>query len=58
MPLRRLSGNFPFYGKEERDLFDKILRVEYSFSGSEWDDVSAEGALCVLYLYHACWDRT
>lgn len=43
MPLRRLSGNFPFYGKEERDLFDKILRVEYSFSGSEWDDVSEEG---------------
>jgi calcium/calmodulin-dependent protein kinase I len=37
-----LSGNFPFYGKEERDLFDKILRVDYSFSGSEWDDVSEE----------------
>jgi serine/threonine protein kinase len=48
MPLRRLSGNFPFYGKEERDLFDKILRVDYSFSGSEWDDVSEEGTYSLM----------
>ena len=50
-PLRRLSGNPPFYEEVEEDdyenhdknLFRKILAGDYEFDSPYWDDISQAG---------------
>jgi len=36
-----LCGFPPFYGKTDQQVFDKILRVDYSFPSPDWDDISS-----------------
>eukprot|EP01112_Ceratiomyxa_fruticulosa_P007351 TRINITY_DN1901_c0_g2_i1.p1 TRINITY_DN1901_c0_g2~~TRINITY_DN1901_c0_g2_i1.p1 ORF type:complete len:452 (+),score=101.84 TRINITY_DN1901_c0_g2_i1:225-1580(+) len=35
-----LCGFTPFYGDTQRELFDKILRADFSFPSPEWDEIS------------------
>ena len=37
-----LSGSPPFYGRDEEEIFRKILFCHYSFKYSIWDDISKE----------------
>jgi len=36
-----LCGFTPFYGDNQRQLFERILHAKYDFPSPEWDDVSA-----------------
>ena len=37
---RLLSGKFPFFGTEDKDLDEKILTSDYDFTGAEWANIS------------------
>jgi len=37
-----LSGNYPFEGKDEKEVVTSILRGKFSFSNSEWKGISEE----------------
>lgn len=37
-----LSGKPPFYAKNDRQIFKKILKCDYSFGEPVWNKVSAE----------------
>eukprot|EP01127_Copromyxa_protea_P000265 TRINITY_DN10226_c0_g1_i1.p1 TRINITY_DN10226_c0_g1~~TRINITY_DN10226_c0_g1_i1.p1 ORF type:complete len:445 (-),score=117.01 TRINITY_DN10226_c0_g1_i1:48-1382(-) len=37
-----LCGFPPFYGKNDQQVFDKILRVDFTFPSPDWDDISDE----------------
>jgi len=48
-----LCGFPPFYGNNDQQIFNKILKCEYDFPSPDWDNISAEakefiGALLVL----------
>lgn len=47
-----LCGFPPFYGKNDQQVFDKILRVDYSFPSPDWDDISDNGELLCVNLTH------
>lgn len=38
-----LCGFPPFYGKDDQQVFNKILRADYSFPSPDWDDISNDG---------------
>jgi len=38
-----LCGFPPFYGTTDKQIFDKILKAEYSFPSPDWDEISNEG---------------
>lgn len=38
-----LCGFPPFYGKDDQQVFNKILRADYSFPSPDWDDISDDG---------------
>lgn len=40
-----LCGFPPFYGRDEQEVFSKILKAEYSFPSPDWDDISKDGTL-------------
>jgi calcium/calmodulin-dependent protein kinase I len=35
-----LSGNLPFMGRSQKELFRKIVAGKYEFDGEEWDEIS------------------
>jgi len=37
-----LSGNLPFMGRSQKELFRKIVSGKYEFKEADWDDVSAD----------------
>lgn len=48
-----LCGFPPFYGKNDQQVFDKILRADYSFPSPDWDDISNDGkqtSSCLLFF--------
>jgi calcium/calmodulin-dependent protein kinase I len=38
-----LSGYTPFYGEDQTQLFDAIVRGEYQFEEEYWSEISEEG---------------
>ncbi|CAG9331723.1 unnamed protein product [Blepharisma stoltei] len=36
-----LSGNFPFYGRNNKEIFSKIITGDYRFAESPWHNVSS-----------------
>jgi len=37
-----LSGNLPFMGRSQKELFRKIVAGKYEFEAEDWDDVSED----------------
>lgn len=37
-----LSGNLPFMGRSQKELFRKIVAGKYEFNADDWDDISDE----------------
>jgi len=37
-----LCGYTPFYSENQRELFQQILKAEYTFGSPEWDDISKD----------------
>ena len=37
-----LCGYTPFYSEDQRELFQQILKADYSYPSPEWDDISKE----------------
>lgn len=37
-----LSGNLPFMGRSQKELFRKIVAGKYEFQADDWDDISEE----------------
>lgn len=37
----RLCGFTPFYGDNQRQLFERILHAKFDYPSPEWDDVTA-----------------
>jgi hypothetical protein len=43
--LSRLCGFPPFYGKNDQQIFEKILKANYDFPSPDWDEITDDGML-------------
>lgn len=39
----RLCGFPPFYGKNDQQIFEKILKANYDFPSPDWDEITDDG---------------
>lgn len=45
-----LCGFPPFYGNNDQQIFEKIMRADYDFPSPDWDGISNEGASPLPYI--------
>ena len=43
LTIIRLCGFTPFYGDNQRQLFERILHAQFDFPAPEWDDITPAG---------------